>query len=241
VGALAISGIPPLAGFFSKDQVIASASLAGRPGLWVAALAASLLTGVYMWRATFMAFYGTSRRDVAEPHEPPSVMRGPMGVLAIASAFGGILGLTASNGMLQRFLGVDDVGSSGPPEAVLTVISVVVAVAGIGLAWFVYGSGRIDWVALRVRYAALKRASMRGFYVDDAYALVFGDGGKLVAAAIAAFDRRGLDGLVNLIARGTGLLAGAGRRLQTGLVRTYALAFLAGVVGMLWFLVGRGT
>jgi NADH-quinone oxidoreductase subunit L len=82
---------------------------------------------------------------------------------------------------------------------------------------------------------------MRGFYVDDAYAMVLGDGGKLLAAAIAAFDRRGVDGLVGLIARGTGMLAVAGRRIQTGLVRTYALAFLAGVVGILWFLVGRAT
>jgi NADH-quinone oxidoreductase subunit L len=240
VGALAISGIPPLVGFFAKDQVIASASLAGRPGLWLAALAASLLTGVYIWRATFMAFFGSPRFS-GEPHHPGSVMRVPMGMLALASAFGGILGLTAASGMLQRFLGVDDVGTSGPPEAVLTVISIVVAVAGIGLAWFVYGSRRIDWVALRVRFASLKRASMSGFYVDDAYGMVLGDGGKLLAAAIAAFDQRGIDGLVGLIARGTGMLAVAGRRLQTGLVRTYALAFLAGVVGILWFLVGRAA
>jgi NADH-quinone oxidoreductase subunit L len=240
VGALAISGIPPLAGFFSKDQVIASASLAGRPGLWLAALAASLLTGVYVWRATFMAFFGAPRH-AARPHEPPSVMRAPMGVLALASAFGGLLGLSATTGLLYRLLGVDDVGTSGPPEAVLTVISVVVAVVGVGLAWFVYGSGRIDWVALRIRFAALKRASSRGFYVDDAYGLVLGDGGKLAAAAVAAYDRRGVDGVVGLIARGTGMLAGAGRRIQTGLVRTYALAFLAGVVGILWYLVGRAT
>jgi NADH-quinone oxidoreductase subunit L len=240
VGALAISGIPPLVGFFAKDQVIASASLAGRPELWLAALAASLLTGVYIWRATFMAFLGAPRY-AGEPHEPPPVMRGPMAVLAFAAIFGGILGLSAGSGVLQRFLGVDDVGTSGPPEVVLTMIALLVAVAGVGLAWFVYGSGRIDWVALRVRYASLKRASMRGFYVDDAYAMVLGDGGKLLAAAIAAFDRRGVDGLVGLIARGTGMLAVAGRRIQTGLVRTYALAFLAGVVGILWFLVGRAT
>ena len=136
---------------------------------------------------------------------------------------------------------MDDVGTSGPPEAVLTVISVVVAVVGVGLAWFVYGSGRIDWVALRVRLAGLKRASLHAFYVDDAYGLVLGDGGKLLAAALAAFDRRGIDGFVGLIARGTGLLAGAGRRLQTGLVRTYALAFLLGVVGILWVLAVRAT
>jgi len=240
IGALAISGFPPLVGFFAKDQVVAAASLAGRPELWLAALAASFLTAVYMWRATFMTFFGVARYE-REPHESPVVMRAPTGVLAIAAALGGGLGLSATTGALPRFLGAEDVGTSGPPEAVLTLISLVVALAGLGLAWFVYGWGRIDWLALRVRLAGLKRTSLRAFYVDDAYAMVLGDGGKLFAAALAAFDRRGIDGFVGLIARGTGLLAGAGRRLQTGLVRTYALAFLVGVVGVLWFLVVRAT
>jgi NADH-quinone oxidoreductase subunit L len=164
-----------------------------------------------------------------------------MGVLAVAAAFGGLLGVSATTGLLPRFLGATEPGTAGPPEAVLDIIAVAVSLAGLGLAWFVYGSGRLDWVALRVRFAGLKRASMRAFYVDDAYGLVLGDGGKLLAAALAAFDNRGVDGLVGSIARGTGLLAGWGRRVQTGLVRTYALAFLAGVVGVLWFLVGRAT
>jgi NADH-quinone oxidoreductase subunit L len=240
VGALAISGIPPLAGFFSKDQAVAAASLAGREGLWLAGLAASLLTAVYIWRATFMTFFGPPRYE-GEPHEPSPIMRVPMSVLAAASALGGLLGLSATDGALPRFLGATEIGTSGPPESVLTVIAVAVALLGLALAWFVYGSGRLDWVALRVRFAGLKRASMRAFYVDDAYSMFLGDGGKLLAAALAAFDHRGIDGLVGSVARGTGLLAGWGRRVQTGLVRTYALAFLAGVVGILWFLVGRAT
>jgi NADH-quinone oxidoreductase subunit L len=168
-------------------------------------------------------------------------MGAPMGLLAVAAVLGGGLGLSATTGALPRFLGAEDVGTSGPPDVVLTLVSLVVALAGLGLAWVVYGSGRIDWVALRVRLAGLKRASLRGFYVDDAYGLVLGDGGKLLAAVLAAFDRRGIDALVGLIARGTGLLAGAGRRVQTGLVRTYALAFLLGVVAILWSLVVRAT
>jgi NADH-quinone oxidoreductase subunit L len=240
VGALAISGIPPLAGFFAKDQVVAAASLAGRPGLWLAALTASFLTAVYMWRATFMTFFGVARYE-HQPHESPVVMRAPMGALAVAAALGGGLGLSATTGALPRFLGAREVGTNGPPEVVLTLISLAIALAGLGLAWFVYGWGRIDWVALRVRLGGLKRASLHAFYVDDAYGLVLGDGGKLLAAALAAFDRRGIDGFVGLIARGTGLLAGASRRLQTGLVRTYALAFLLGVVGILWFLAVRAT
>ena len=71
--------------------------------------------------------------------------------------------------------------------------------------------------------------------------MVLGDGGKLLAAAIAAFDRRGVDGLVGLIARGTGMLAVRARGARPAWCAPYALAFLAGVVGILWFLVGRAT
>ena len=241
VGALAISGIPPLSGFFAKDQVIASASLAGRPGLWVAALAASLLTGVYIWRATFMTFFGRARYE-GEPHRAPAVMRGPMLVLAVAAAIGGVLGLSRTSGLIPRFLAA---ASSevvhGPGEVVLTLISLVVAVAGLVLAWFVYGSGRLDWIAIRVRFGAEKRLLQSGFYVDDVYGAAIGQPAKLGAAALAVFDRRGVDGLALLTARAIGTLAATGRRLQTGLVRTYALAFLVGVVGVLSYLAVKAT
>jgi NADH-quinone oxidoreductase subunit L len=241
VGALAISGIPPLSGFFAKDQVIAAASLAGRPGLWAAALAASLLTGVYVWRATFMTFFGRARYE-GEPHEAPAVMRGPMLVLAVAAAIGGVLGLSRTSGLIPRFLAAAfSQVVHGPGEVVLTLISLVVAVAGLALAWFVYGSGRLDWIAIRVRFGAEKRLLQSGFYVDDVYGAAIGQPAKLGAAALAVFDRRGVDGLALLTARAIGALAAAGRRLQTGLVRTYALAFLLGGVGVLSYLVVKAT
>jgi hypothetical protein len=105
-----------------------------------------------------------------------------------------------------------------------------VAVAGVGLAWFVYGSGRIDWVALRVRYASLN-ARPAGLLRDDAYAMVLGDGGKLLAAPSPRSTGAGWTAWWAHRA-GTGMLAVAGRRIQTGLVRTYA-GVPGGVVGIL--------
>jgi NADH-quinone oxidoreductase subunit L len=241
VAALAIAGVPPLAGFFAKDQDVAAASLAGRPGFWIVALLVSLLTAVYIGRATFMTFFGAARYS-GEPREPGFVMRAPMALLAVGAAFGGLLGLSETSGAIYRFLAPvasGETGTAGPSELEVTTIAVVVALAGVAFAWFVWGSDRIDWVALRVRFAGLKRLGQSGFYVDDVYATAIGGGGELGAAVLAWLDRVVVDGAVNLFAEGVGKLSAGGRRVQTGFVRTYALAFLLGVVGVLWFLVAR--
>jgi NADH-quinone oxidoreductase subunit L len=243
VGWLAMSGIPPFSGFFSKDQVVAAASEAGRVGLWVAALFGSLLTAVYMSRATFMAFFGRPRHE-RQPHEAPVLMRIALILLAVGALAGGVLGLSATTGILPRFLepvvGGQEEAHAGPSELVLTLISVAVAVLGIAIAYLVYLSGRIDWVALRARLSGSKRALQRGFYVDDLYGNALVLPGKAGSAFLAyVFDRRVVDGAVNGLGRVFGGLAGAGRRVQTGFVRSYALAFLLGVVGVLWYLAVR--
>jgi NADH-quinone oxidoreductase subunit L len=243
VGWLAIAGIPPLSGFFAKDQVVAAASHAGRTGLWLAALAGALLTAVYQSRATFLAFFGHPRHR-CHPHDPPPAMGAALVALAVGAAGAGVLGLSASTGLLPKFLapvaGPTGEARFGPSEAVLSGISVLVALAGIGLAWFVYLSGRIDWVALRVRLTGARRALGHGFYLDDLYAAVVGGPARLGSAFLAfVLDRRVIDGAVNGVGRALGAAAAVGRRVQTGLVRTYALAFLLGAVGVLWYLAVR--
>jgi NADH-quinone oxidoreductase subunit L len=243
VSAAAMAGIPPLSGFFSKDQVISSASLAGRPGFWVAALVGALLTAVYMGRGTFLAFFGRARYD-GHAHDPPAPMRVVLLALGTLAVIGGVLGLSAGDGLLVRFLRpvIGAVGErvAGPSEAVLTLISVVVALLGVGLAAFVYVSGRFDWQALRARFARARQTLMHGFYVNDVY------GGAIVSPAKAgsAFlayvvDDRLIDGSVNGIGGAFRQLARAGRLAQSGLVRRYALAFAAGAVGILIFVAVR--
>jgi NADH-quinone oxidoreductase subunit L len=153
----------------------------------------------------------------------------------VGAAFGGLLGLSATTGQLPSFLapvlGELAEGTSGLPIVVLSVISVLVALAGIGVGWLVYGSGRIDWVALRVRFAGVQRFLAHGWYVDDAYSSLLVGPGKAGAAFLASeVDQGVIDGAVNGIGRVFQWAASRGRRVQTGLVRNYGLAFLVGVV-----------
>jgi NADH-quinone oxidoreductase subunit L len=220
-GAAAMAGIPPFAGFFSKDQVIAAASQAGRVGLWVGHPVRGAAHGD-LHRPGHV--HDVLRRSPVRrpPHDPPSRMRIALVVLGLGALTSGfILGASAANGAITRFLEpvVGTVGepTSGPSELVLSIISVIVALAGITLAWFVYESGRIDWVALRVRLAGPKRAGVHGFYVNDAYSNVIVAPAK-AAAAFAAYvvDARIIDGAVNGLAALVRSLARSGTKGPDG-------------------------
>jgi NADH-quinone oxidoreductase subunit L len=239
VGGLALAGIPLLAGFFSKDQILAAAYEAGRTGLWVGGLAAAFLTAFYIARAYFMTFEGRLPSDL-HPHESPVLMTAPMVTLGALTVLGGLLGASVQAGRIQRFL-VPVVGEAehaaatgGLSEVGLSLIATTVAVAGVALGWLVYGSGRVDWARLRERFGGLRRAMAHGFYVDDAYGRGLVLPGKAASRFAAyTFDAKVVDGAVNGLGRAFARLAAAGRRVQTGLVRTYALAFLLGAVALL--------
>jgi NADH-quinone oxidoreductase subunit L len=245
VGGLALAGIPLFAGFFSKDQILTATYEAGRTGLWVVALVASFFTAVYMTRAALLTFLGPTRFE-AETHESPPVMTVPMILLAVGAVLGGLLGLSATTGLVHGFLGpvvgeaVHEPVATGFPEIALVLIATAVALAGVAFGWLVYGSGLIDWAAVRVRLGVLQRALARGWYVDDVYGSVVVLPGKVTSAFLAyVFDQRVIDGAVNGLGAAFGRLAGTGRRVQTGLVRSYALVFLLGAVALLLFVVWR--
>jgi NADH-quinone oxidoreductase subunit L len=247
VGGLALAGIPLFAGFFSKDQILAAAYEGGRSGLWIAGLVAALGTAIYVSRAYLLTFEGGAREDL-HPHESPVLMTVPMMVLAAGAVLGGLLGLSVETGRIQRFLepvvGRAEAGAAagGLSELALSVIATAVALVGIAVGWFLYGSGRIDWMALRARFRGVQRTLARGFYVDDAYGALLVTPGKAASAFTAyVFDARVIDGAVNGLGRLFGRAAGRGRRVQTGLVRTYALGFLLGAVLVLLVLAFWGT
>ena len=234
VGALAIAGVPPLSGYFAKDQILEVANRSGYLIAWLVALAGAFLSALYISRLMFLAFFGQDRTERAA-HESPPVMTVPLALLAVGAVFGGVLGLSATTGRLQGFLapvlGELTEGVGGLPTAVLSIISVLAALAGIAVGWLVYGSGTVDWVALRVRFAGVHEFLARGWYVDDVYSTSLVAPGKAGAAFLAsAIDQRVIDGSVNGVGQLFQWAASRGRRLQTGLVRNYGLAFLVGVV-----------
>ncbi|MGH2686289.1 MAG: NADH-quinone oxidoreductase subunit L [Actinomycetota bacterium] len=245
VGGLALAGIPLLVGFFSKDQVLAAAYEAGRTGIWIVGLLAAGLTAIYITRAFAMTFTGEPRHR-AHPHEAPALMRWPMVVLGALTLLGGLLGVSIRGGRIQGFLGPvfgeaeHGVAAGGLSELSLSIIASLVALAGIAIGWFVYASGRVDWRRLRERLAGSKRTLETGFYLDELYGRLLVLPGKGIASfAASGIDARVIDGAVNGIGGAFAALARVGRRVQTGVVRSYALAVLAGAVGLLLILVAR--
>src|SRR5918992_1585888 len=244
VGGLALAGIPPLAGFFSKDQVLASTFEAGHTVLWIAGIVTAAITAFYVARATAMTFLGRARHD-KHPHEAPALMRIPMLLLAAGTVLAGLLGLSATTGAIHTFLKPVFGGEHRATEAelsefLLSTLASGVALVGLALGLLVYGSRWVDWTALRMRLSWVHRTLQKGFFVDDVYGALLVLPGKAASAFTAyVFDQRVIDGAVNGLGETFRRLAGLGRRVQTGLVRSYALAFLLGAVALVLVLVVR--
>jgi len=242
VGWLAIAGIPPFAGFWSKDEILANAFDTNKL-LWLIGLVTAVLTAYYMSRQVFMVFYGEAREREhgSEPHEAPWTMTLPLVTLAGLSVVGGLLNLPwRSVETLRKWL--EPVFGSrlhalDVPAGTLWGLAIgtaVLCVAGIGIAGAVYLRHRIP--EDRVEPVVLRRA----WYVDRAYAALIDGPGRLLSTWSAyVFDLKVVDGAVN----GAGaLVRGAGdrlRRVQTGYVRNYALGVVVGAVLVLGWIVTR--
>jgi NADH-quinone oxidoreductase subunit L len=243
VGALAISGVPPFSGFFSKDQILNAANQTEHTTAWLIALVASFFSALYIARLVFITFYGPSRTE-REPHESPPVMTVPLVALAVGAFAAGALSFNTATGQLPVFLqpvfGEVAEPVHGLSEGVLTVISVAVALAGVLVGWFIWGSGRVDWMALRARFADVQRFLASGWYIDELYARTLVPAGLLVAGFLSSgVDLRTIDGVVNGVGALVQRLAAVGRRVQTGLVRNYALGLLLGAVALFLYIGAR--
>ena len=241
IGALALAGIPPLAGFFAKDQILEIANHTGRTFIYLLGTLGALLSALYIGRLLFLAFFGEPRSEEAEhAHESPPVMTVPLVVLAAGAGLAGLLLSTSAEGTLARVL--EPVTGSVPHGGglstfALSAIATAIALAALAVGWWVYASGRVEWLTLRERLQPLPRAARNGWYVDQAYSSLFVNPGTAAARFTAnVFDTKVVDGLVNGVGAGTRRLAAAARLVQTGFVRSYALAFFLGAVGVLVWL-----
>jgi NADH-quinone oxidoreductase subunit L len=220
IAALAIIGLPPLAGFFSKDEILWQAwsnPTFGSKALWLVGFITAGLTAFYMWRLVFLTFFGPSRVDheVAHHiHESPKVMLIPLGVLAALSVAGGWIGIPAALGggnVIEHWMApVFSAGHQAATEAatahhdsteyLLMFASVAVALAGVFLAYhfFVRRPESADRAAERFR--PVHTLLLNKYYVDEVYSAVFVDGpvfGKKMGSALSAFDAGVVDGGVN--------------------------------------------
>jgi len=240
IGALSLAGIPPLAGFFAKDHIVAFASESGREVAWVLASIGAFLSALYIARPLFLAFFG-ARRNPAAAHEAPWGMHGPLAVLAAGSVLAGaVLGLAAEGGLLDRFLepvtGVVEVGHGALSGAALIAISVALAVLAVATAWWVWASGRVDWEAFPQRQPELAGWLANAFYVNALYAWLVRAPGAGVGRVLTTVDDRVIDGAVNEVAQDVGRASRLAPLVQSGFVRSYGLAFLLGAAALLLFL-----
>lgn len=251
IGTIAIAGIPPFAGFFSKDEILAHVYQHDKM-MWGLALVGSLMTAFYMFRLLILTFYGSFRGTEAQKHhlhESPSSMTIPLVFLAVLSVGGGLLGLPAvfaPTHWLDSFLAPIYVFANGiSPEAhhlshseeyMLMGISVAVALTGIIMAWFIYGSKKSIPAADDAPKSFLSDIIGNKFYVDEAYEVLFV---KPVLAlgdiAFHIFEFLVIDTVVNLTGLSVKGLGYLGARVQRGTISTYVFGMVLGIIAFLCY------
>jgi len=223
-GALALAGVAPLSGFFSKDAILCLA-WEKSPVLFLLALVTAAATAFYMGRVVFTAFLGPPRSKAAQTaHESPTVMLVPLVVLAAFSVLAGWWG--AEFGRFVYF----GVPSDERMRWGFAALMQVAPLAGILAAWLVYVVKSPDPDALRRRMEPLHELLSRRYYVDEAYDWLVDNVVMGLSAGLAWFDRRVVDGTVDSIAWLVRRTGDGMRRLQTGRVSNYVLAVFAGVI-----------
>ncbi|MFD8249139.1 NADH-quinone oxidoreductase subunit L [Nocardia sp. NPDC059691] len=232
LGYLAIIGVPPFAGFFSKDRIIEAAFNQGGLGgvaLGLVTLLGAGLTAFYMTRVMLMTFFGERRwKPDTHPHEAPAVMTGPMILLALGSIGAGavfVFGSSLQN-WLEPVVGAHH-GTETVPAALVTILALGVVAVGVWVAYSQYAQRDIPETAPEA-VSALTVAARRDLYGDAVNETAFMRPGRYLTRALVFLDNRGIDGVVNGTAALIGGLSARARRVQSGFVRSYALSMFTG-------------
>jgi NADH-quinone oxidoreductase subunit L len=250
VGAAGLAGVPGLAGFFSKDEILHAAFSGQHRALWALLVVGAFLTAFYAFRLVFLTFLGGPRmsREVAHHvHESPSVMAAPLVLLAVLTVVAGwAVGVPSEHGTrFARFLAPvfappPEPAQSGFVTLVLLTLNVVIVAAGVTLAWLLYGATPVRPDRIGRPRSWVHALALHAYYIDAIY-------DRAIVRPLHALSRvlaRGLDlgvidGLVNLVGRAVVVGAALLRRVQTGYVVNYALTMLAGAVLLVALLLAR--
>jgi NADH-quinone oxidoreductase subunit L len=255
IGALAIAGIPPLSGFFSKDAILLHAFSGGGVAFWIFGWITAGLTAFYMFRLFYLTFEGEARWSPGRhPHEMPGVMTVPLMILALLSAIGGLAGVPVSlagGEWLDRWLEpvfekatarMTTSGEAGlPGEYLLMLASVAIAAGGIYCASLLYRRRSELAARLAASFGPLYKLALHKYYVDEMYEIAIVVPMQRISRVILSkgVDTGLIDGLVNGSGRLIEVFSRGARRLQTGVAQSYALAFVAGIILILALLVFR--
>jgi NADH-quinone oxidoreductase subunit L len=257
IGAIAIAGIPPFAGFFSKDEILFRTYASGHMLLWVVGILTAMLTATYMFRLVFMTFHGPSHQaenhlnhsnllnHSNHLHDAPPAMAVALIVLALGSVVAGWAGiggrfehfLEPSFGPVSGIAGVAGEAAEGGPETTLMILSVIVALAGIGIAAYFFLMNRQAADRVAERLSGVHTLLSNKYYVDEIY-----DAAVVQPIHIISEDGlwKGVDtGVIDRAVNGVAYAVDGGgevlRRLQTGSVRAYAASVFLGVVLILGY------
>ncbi len=249
VGAFGLAGVPPLAGFFSKDEILGAVFHGHRYLLWALLLVGAFMTAFYTFRLVFLAFFGGPRmpKEVAHHiHESPAVMTLPLVVLAILTVVAGLaVGIPSSQGtafahFLAPVLPLEEAEHSAGVAFSLLVLSALVAIAGVALAWMVYGRTPVRAASIGVARNPVHKLLIEKYYVDEIYDALFVRPIYQFSLWLArVFDPGFIDGIVNGVATLVVGWARGLRRVQTGFVMNYALGILLGAVAVVAYLLAR--
>jgi len=236
----ALAALPPLAGFWSKDEILGAAFVNGQLILYAIGIVTAVLTGFYVTRALWMTFYGEPRDHhlFDHAHESPRVMTLPLIALAVGSAVLGVaIGFPPEQGFIHRFLapvveaaGVAERAPQLATIVVLALVSVLAGLIGIAVGLSMYIRHRPDPAALTRAAGPVYRILVNKYYVDELYDHRFVEAARAFAGAAWAFDIHIIDGLANRLGWALAMGGQGLRRAQTGIVGNYALTIVAGLL-----------
>ena len=246
IGAIAIAGVPPLAGFWSKDAILDAAFHGGHYGIWALGMITAFMTAFYMFRLIFVALYGVSRVDPSvesHVHEAPPSMTIPLIVLAVGSVAAGWVGVSEHRGIFS-FLGRSIVpntvahGVTGGSRLGLMALSTLVAAGGILLAWRMYIAKPFTKERASRSAEGFHRLLVQKYYVDEIYdALIVQPLKRFANFLWDVFDSLIVDGLVNLTGMIVKAVSWIVSRVQTGKTPVYATSMVVGAVVMLYYII----
>ncbi len=239
IGMLALSGVPPFAGFWSKDEILIAAAQR-HPAFLIIAVITSFLTAFYMARLIFLVLFGKAREVRHDAHESPTTMTVPLLVLTVFAMFVGLLGSPFCGHAFQKFISIGD--SHNIEEHInygMMLFSTVISLAGISLAYVIYMRGqKILPESVRSQFRWLHELLVNKFYIDEIYEAVFVRGFERIAKTSFKLDVEVVDWAVNSVAGIFQGLSSLLRLLQTGMVQSYLLFMIIGAI--ILFFVAKG-